>query len=646
MLTALFVAAAVLLLPGLALGWVLRLGAVRMAALAGPFAVLLLAGAGVVFAWTGIDFAPLQVLLVLAAPVLLAIAVASRRGLPRAPLRRDWPVLAAAAVAAAAIAWFGLSAMAPWGAANQSYDGVFHANVVSSILATGDASSFDLYSIARIGGDGVEFYPGGWHALVATVAMLSGASVPVAEAAVWVGVGALVWVPGVVALADALFGRLPQRRVLLGVTALAAAAFPLFPGLLLAWGTIFPTGLAMAVLPAGLALLVRAVERGGLREVLLPGLLWLGAAGLAHPRSLLSLAAVAAPLAVVVLARLICFGWGRRRRLTIAASIASAALLIGGLAGAYLYLARSYGLTERPLADRLNGGPATATVDLPTALLQAVTMSPQLPTGQPAPQAWLLSLLCVAAIAVLLRKGPHRWLAASALLVVVLYAAAAGSNDDWAKVLTGAWYKDKYRLIALLPMLLVPVLGFAAARAADALRERPRSRRMIAAAIASVALIAAAVTAGPTAVRDAAAVPYAVPASSGLIDADDAALMRELPSMVPAGERVIGDPWNGAVLTWVLADREPVFPHLTGLWGADRELLMARLELASSDPEVCAALDRLDVHYLYQSGSELWGGTDVQAQPFEAVSRAAGAPGFDVVAEHGTARLLRITACD
>ncbi|GMA28004.1 hypothetical protein GCM10025874_12570 [Arenivirga flava] len=535
MLTALLIAAAVLLLPGLALGWVLRLGAVRMAALAGPFAVLLLGGAGVVLAWAGVAFAAPQVLLVLAAPVLLAIAVSTRRGLPRLPLRRGWPVVAAGIVAAVAIAWFGLSATAPWGAANQSYDGVFHANVVSSILATGDASSFDLYSIARIGGDGVEFYPGGWHALVATVAMLSGASVPVAEAAVWVGVGALVWVPGVVALADALFGRGPQPRVLLSATALAAAAFPLFPGLLLAWGTIFPTGLAMALLPAGLALLVRAVERGGLREVLLPGALWLGAAGLAHPRSLLSLVAVAAPLAIVVLARLIRFGWQRRRRLTIAAIAASAALLIGGLGAVYLYLVRSYGLAERSLADRLNGGPATATDDLPTALLQSLTMSPALPTGQPAPHAWLLALLCAAALALLLLRGPHRWVAASVLLVIGLYTAAAGSNDDWAKVLTGAWYKDRYRLITLLPMLLAPVLGFAAARIAHGLRDRPKAKRMSAAAAGAVALAIAAVTAGPVAVRDAAAASYAVPASGGLIDADDAAVMAEMPGIVPAG---------------------------------------------------------------------------------------------------------------
>lgn len=646
MLTALLIAAAVLLLPGLALGWVLRLGAVRTAALAGPLAVLLLGGAGVVLDWAGVAFAPLQVLLVLAAPVLLAIAVATRRGLPRPPLRPGWPVLAAAVVAAAAIAWFGLSATAPWGAANQSYDGVFHANVVSSILATGDASSFDLYSIARIGGDGVEFYPGGWHALVATVAMLSSASVPVAEAAVWVGVGALVWVPGVVALADALFGRGPQRRVLLTVTAVAAAAFPLFPGLLLAWGTIFPTGLAMALLPVGLALLVRAVERGGLREVLLPGVLWLGAAGLAHPRSLLSLVAVAAPLAIVVLARLIRFGWQRRRRLTIAAIVASAALLVGGLVAVYLYLVRSYGLAERPLADRLNGGPATATDDLPTALLQALTMSPAQPTGQPAPHAWLLALLCAAALALLLLRGPHRWVAASVPLVVILYTAAAGSNDDWAKVLTGAWYKDRYRLITLLPMLLAPVLGYTAARIAHNLRDRPRAKRMGAAVAGAVALAIAAVTAGPVAVRDAAAASYAVPASGGLIDADDAAVMDEVPSIVPAGERVIGDPWDGAVLTWVLGDREPVFPHLTGTWGADRDLLLARLDQASTDPEVCAALGRLDVHYLYSSGSELWGGGDVQAQPFATITAAADAPGFEVVAEQGTARLLRITACD
>ena len=77
MLTALLIAAAVLILPGLALGWVLRLGTVRTAALAGPFAVLLLAGAGVVFAWAG------------TAPARAAAASGSPVDLPEATGKRD-----------------------------------------------------------------------------------------------------------------------------------------------------------------------------------------------------------------------------------------------------------------------------------------------------------------------------------------------------------------------------------------------------------------------------------------------------------------------------------------------------------------------------------------------------------------------------
>jgi hypothetical protein len=119
----------------------------------------------------------------------------------------------------------------------------------------------------------------------------------------------------------------------------------------------------------------------------------------------------------------------------------------------------------------------------------------------------------------------------------------------------------------------------------------------------------------------------------------------DVPRIVPEGERVMGNPWQGAVLTWVLSGREPVYAHLTGRWWADRNLVGESLDTAASNPEVCAALERLNAHYVVVDQGRLWGG-GAQSSRFAGIDGVAEAPGFDEVAAVGTARLYRISACD
>jgi hypothetical protein len=130
-----------------------------------------------------------------------------------------------------------------------------------------------------------------------------------------------------------------------------------------------------------------------------------------------------------------------------------------------------------------------------------------------------------------------------------------------------------------------------------------------------------------------------------ILSADDLALLRRLPDLVPEGERVAGNPWDGTVLSWAIGDREPLFPHLTGNWDRPRHIIARRLDRVTEDPRVCPALDRLDTHYLFHS-EDLLNGGDRQARYFGPMTDAADAPGFEEVAREGTSVLYRITACD
>jgi hypothetical protein len=666
-------ALALLLVPGAMISYALGLRGLILVATAGPFT---LAGAGVLGVVLGELGAPFSVWALLAVSALAAAGIlfarrlrsrnSSAMALRDAESSTPWQVWLAVAISGLAIGIGVIAAVGTADSVSQSYDAVFHLNAAAYVLQEGDASSFHLYRLSNPGDD-VEFYPAAWHAFTAMIAQLSGAGIPAAMNAAWVAVSLGVWVPGAVVLTDTLAGRTRNRTLLLAAAAILASAFPAFPLLLLEWGTLYPTGLAYAQLPVGLALLVLAVlsPRGSaplrepdpvrLRPWLLLGL-WAIAAAFAHPRSLPTFAVFVAPLAVYLLVRWARRRWleGARRRVSLVlAGVAAGILLVAGAAVAVVF--RFYDVGARPISDRLNGGPATARQGFLESLVQGITHSVVL--GRPeAPLAplLLLTVLTIVGLWLAVRRPQYRWIVVAYVGLILLYAFAAGSNSDLAKLLTGLWYKDKYRLMAALPILAVPLAAAGLTAAIGSLRSRLAPRRGAWASMGVLGVAALAVVAGTSwfspsqaETRGSVGRLFSVPQATDqeILSADDRDLLEQLPSHVPEGERVAGNPWDGASLSWALGEREPLFPHLTGNWDADRRLVAQELDQAASDPAVCQALDRLDTNYLVHSPDLLWGGSP-EAAFFDPITAAAGAPGFEEVARSGESVLYRITACD
>lgn len=658
-------AMALLVLPGLAV--LLAFGARRalLAAMLAPASIACIGVAGVFTSANGLHFSwwlPLALAAALSVPAALVRAVVARRRQPfdrrrplrvaRRPSRSSIWTLVAGLVAAAILVVVTVSAIPDPERISGTYDAVFHLNAVASILDSGDASSFTLYRLTHPGVD-LEFYPAAWHGLVAGVAGWSGASVPVAMNVSWIVGVATVFIPGCVLLTEVASpaAHSGTARVFAALLSTSLAAFPY---LLLAWGTLYPNALAYLLLPAGLALVVRFVSDGSARWALVPSLvLWLAAAVFAHPRSLIGWAAIVAVIVVLAFASY-CRGQlrdtsTRRRGMLLIGG--AAALVVAGVTAVSVAVLVWFDVGARPISDRLNGGPATATQDLGTSLWQAVTMSPDLPPdGSPAVPAPLSVLLVLVGIVVLVRRRRHLWLPVSFAVIALLFTLAAGSNSDLAKIATGFWYKDKYRLISLLPTLAVPLAAIGIAAVVHAVGSRAsRLASIVVASVAAVAVVAGALLsllAGGT--RDSLEATFAVPEGAkhgALLDRDEERLLREVGDHVPAGERVVGNPWNGSALTWALGGRESVFPGLVGDWGADRWVVAQRLDQARVDPGVCAALDRLNAHYLFHDPELLWGG-DPQAAAFAGIDRAIGTDLITEVAREGDSVLYRISACD
>ncbi|WP_125132621.1 DUF6541 family protein [Microbacterium sp. 10M-3C3] len=655
------VAVAVIMVPGLLATWPLRLSAHARIAVGGASGIAVVGLAGVIAGLVRIPFTAAPVLIT-AAVVGVALWTLLRKVAPRG---RDEPpprmprasVVVAWGLAAVAIAFLAFSQVPDPSRISQTYDNVFHLAAIAHILETGDASSLTLRTLIETDKTWA-FYPSGWHSIVALTAQLSGAGVPVAVNATWLAVAVAIWVPGSAWLAVVL---LPQfDRVLVScVATLLSATFAAMPYTLLTWGSLYPTFLATAVLPVAIAapVAIRGLRRGESRR--LPALggstaataaaLGLVAVCFAQPRVLASWALIIAPFVIssAVAAYRSALARGgvtaRRARMLLVGFLAAALLMT---AAVFSYAVFGLGLFERPLTDRLSGPQARGDQSIAQGLLQVLAQS--WPTGVavgPTLPAAVLAVAVLIGIVAAGRRRGFRWMAVAYASVAILFALAAGSDDVLTKLLTALWYKDRYRLSSVLPVLGVTLATFGIL----ALAARVRGRLMrtlplvLAAATASSAILGLAVGGLP---RDVAFV-FRLPstaASTEVVSAAQIEFLRASASWIPPDQRVLGDPWDGSALSLVYGGREPVFPHVNGQWDAQRAILATRLDGIGDDPAVCAALDALRVRFVVYAPHE-FGGGDPSGNKFAAIHAAVQAGLFTTVATDGDSSLLRIDQC-
>lgn len=681
---------AAVLLPGLAVAVAARLRGIVALGVAGPLGYAIVGGTGVVAGAVGIPFGWPALLGATAVLVVVAIAIRAALRAAGAPLTAwdtwrpaGWlPVLAGAAVATTVITIVAFAHVPSPDRITQTYDTVFHLNAAASIVDTGDASSLHLYRLTHPGKQ-FAFYPAVWHSLTALAAETTGVDIPVAANAVWIGTAGPVFSLGCALAAAVLFGRaglrrddaLPLQRTLVAtVAAVLASAFVAFPYLLLDFGTLYPNGLAYTTLPVGVALIAallpypdRAPWRPETSAVRLRTALllvaWFASAGFAHPRSIVALLVLATPLVVAwFAARMSALaatgerGRRRARRTWLLLAIGAVVLVVL----AVFFVLHYYDVGARPISEHLNGGPARAQESFPQALLQGLLATSLVAPAQTAlpPSVLLAVLALVGLIAAAVRPG-LRWAVVTYLAIVLLYGFAAGSNSDLAKIATGLWDKDKFRIIAMLPTVAVPLVAWTvcagAAELTGSLRDRvhrrndPAPRTVIAVVTAATLVLGLVTWTGPalSGVSGAIGDVFALPETQKqgrLIDADEMALLEQVGRFVPEGQVIVGNPWNGSALAWALGGRRTLFPHLGGYWTHDGKQLKYHLDKWESNPNVCAAVRRLNVRWVITDPGRL-SGDPRAANRFGAIDRVVTTGGVQLVASSGSTRLWRLTAC-
>ncbi|KQQ95843.1 hypothetical protein ASF62_05015 [Leifsonia sp. Leaf325] len=594
--------------------------------------------------------------------------------------RYGWAFAAAAVGAFVLVAWRVVDAFGDPGNISQTFDNIYHLNAVRYILDTGDASPLHIASLTWNVDHISSYYPDTWHALVATVAQLSGATIPVAVNAANIAIAAVIWPLGGLLLSRVILGNRPIAVLAAGVLSAAFGAFPLR---MLDFGVLYPNLLSISLLPGVLAV-VAAGFGLGIRPAQSPLVRWLLVAAvvpglaLAHPSTLVALLGFTVPIAVVAGIRLV----GRMR----AAHAKPLAYVVRGviaavvLAGAVILFIKA-----RPASELAFWQPWQNT---PKAFWQALSSS-----MQNMPVDWVILVLTVLGIigAFVMKRG--RWVVFSYAIGVFLYVVVSSFPDSMFRYLfTGTWYSDSNRLAALIPAVALPVamlgvvwlydlvnallvrLGVrsvgpetvpvtdAAAvddqaadtavvgePATDAAPSAPTTRRPttpIRAAVGAVLLVAIALTtqlgAPLAAASTSARASYSAGVQAPVLSTDEMELLSRLDDSVPAGVVVAGSPWTGASLVYAYADRSALLPAIFGDRSVDTVAIMEGLRDADSDPTVCEALRDTNTWYVLDfGGREVHNGEHV----FSGFADLEDSGAVKLVDEQGDARLYQVTAC-
>lgn len=636
-LPALLVTGALLFLPGLLLGFLLRLRGMRLVALAPALSVSLVAVAALAAPFVGIRWSILPVLILTAVASVAAYFWSKHVGTPvplrqRSSARQLVAVIVSIVVPAALIAFVLVRSMHDPEFFSQRYDNFFHLNAVQYVLDTGNASPLWLGSMTSPAG--VPFYPSGWHAMVSIVVALSGASVPLATNAMIIVVAAVVWPIGAVLLVRELLGRNQIMTVIAGAL---AAAFPAFPFLLLHYGVLYPLFLGLAVAPAAIVVawwllrpgrVPRRQDWALLLVLVVPGL------GVAHPGALMAVVALTVPF---VLARLLheVRTPGRPRLIGIGLLVAYAA------AGVVLLQ------VVRPPASQIYW-PIINTV--PDSIGEVVAASVY---GYPS-SLGITALMIIGAYSVIRRGTYARWsILAMAVISAVLYIIVSASPYETLRFwFTAPWYNNPPRIAAFWAIGVLPLAALGGIvlvtwllRQRVLTRVRRFSERLPIVLIAIVVIALVGVTQN-AAIRQAAAdieFTYELRPGGPIVSPDELDLMEDLAELVPEDAVIAGDPWTGASFAYGVSGRRVLMPHLLMDLTDDAEAINTMLSTDGDSPQVCDALEDTGVAYVLDFSAD--GDFQENDADYSGLDDLDSSPFVELVEQRGDAKLFKIVSC-
>lgn len=534
---------------------------------------------------------------------------------------------------------------------SQTLDNSFHMNAIRWIQEHGDASSLTMGAVAAANQEPT-FYPAGWHDFVYLIYSTTGTSIATATIVMILLAAGIIWPCSLVAMCLSI----PHLRPLqaLAIPALTCGFFA-FPGLLLFWGVLFPNLLGYALLPAFVALLLHMIQLMVRREysfvlsLSLTILVGLGGLALVHPNAVVSAAVFAVPMLLGGVVQVL-----RARGASTRERLVGTGVLVALIAGCV-----SIWLTLRPSEEASDLW--TAIMSEGEAVYQFLFLGLENanPLGGNFAPAYLLGFLALWGVGYLLYKRRNLWLIGSWMLVGYMWIVAASvPRGDFRLLMVAPWYTDHFRLAALVVFPAVLLAGIGLGGAVEGLFVRimhaiPREKHAkIAPAMMGASMVLVLAVAGLSsrtqAMHDATlqvANRYQVTPTSDILNQDEMNVINEIQKIVPKGDVIANNPWDGSAYIYALADRHLTSYHFEFQTSPKYEPILKDLKDARTNPEVCRVVNEYNVHwYVHLENQGNFGPS--QQKNYDGMVAAIGTDVLTPVYSSGPMTLYRISACD
>lgn len=646
--------------PGYAMGWALRVPA-RLRVFYAPLLTFALVAVSAIvlgktgIAWSLISFVSVAVVLVAAAAGLMWL------------VGRRWPALASASwpgndvpvawpVVGAVLGGFLVLHMTEdmvYGpeAFSQSLDNSFHMNAIRWIQEHGDASSLTLGAVSAADQQPA-FYPAGWHDFVSLIYSTMGTSIATATIVTVLLAAGILWPCSLVAFSLSI----PKLRPLqaLAIPAIIGG-FAAFPGLLLRWGVLFPNLLGYALVPSFVALMVCLVqvmvrgEYAALLSLCLAALVGVAGLALVHPNAVVSAVVFALPLVLAGVTWVV-----RSRELASRQKWVGSALLglvILGCVGAWWFLrpGASASNTWEPMLTEGEALYQFLFLGLENANQLRDRFNP----------SYLAGFLALWGAGYLLYKRRNLWLIASWVLIGYLWIVSASvPRGEFRLLMVAPWYTDHFRLAALVVFPSVVLAGIGLGGAVEGIFVRimhyiPREKHAkVAPALMGAAMVLVLAVAGlssrvPSVQEATLAVSqeYRVTPTSVVLNQDEMNVINEIPKIVPKGDVIVNNPWDGSAYIYALADRHLTGYHFEFETSPKYSAIMHNLKDARTNPEVCREVNKYKAHWYVHLENQLNFGPDAQKN-YDGLVAAIDTDVLTPVYSSGPMTLYRISACD
>ena len=437
----------------------------------------------------------------------------------------------------------------------QDWDAPFHGNAIRYIADTGDADPAALAAINHYEDPGKFYYPNGWHLLSALVYRLSGGTVPAVFDASIVLIAPMLTV-GLVGLLH----RFRARAALAASAALLSGAASAIPYDLIQRGPLITYATGVVLVPAFLVMLHRAVADRSVPAAVLAAA---SAAALQviHPGS--------AIVAAIFAAFLVAERWLLDRRVILRDA---AMLAITGAIAALLSVPALLGSLNSVSEAAVFVWPA----DQPAAWAVGDLIGFSHLSIYP---RWFLVIPLFAGLMLLRPLRPMWWLLGGSAVFGGLFLLAASYSHPVVAQLTRPWWGDKWRLIAVFTIGAIVLAAHGVVVISDELRRRvlavlaavpwrsaaaPLARAVRAFPVVPVLVLGVIAVGSDNFYHDQNLARVKLPQFSdgpGLTKLERDGISA-LAKLVPPGARVMNQNSDGSAWMYALAGVQPVYGHL------------------------------------------------------------------------------------